>query len=149
MLVKEISLPKGSTQNCFISDDFPHFLRTFHNSLPSTSEKKINKSLSKTEFRWNFPLEAIGIVSMVTTARVPEAAVEISFAWGTEQSPLGARSTQGCMLFVFSRKDKWLPTETSRLPLCQRLGRMILRGLNWSRSSLTTVCLCVCFFISS
>lgn len=43
MLGKEISLPKGSTQNCFLSDNFPHFLRSFHNWLPSTFEKKINK----------------------------------------------------------------------------------------------------------
>lgn len=150
MLVKEISLPKGSTQNCFISDNFPHFLWTFHNSLPSTSEKKINKNTFQ---KW--------VPTSISTRRNyrhrqhgdhgegPEASGKITFTWEMEQSPLGAQSTQGCVLLFFSRKDKWLTTKKCRPPLCQRLGRKLSGGLNWSLSSLSAVYLHVCFLICS
>lgn len=34
------SLPKGSQPNCFISDNFPHFLQSFHSSLRSILRSK-------------------------------------------------------------------------------------------------------------
>ena len=140
------SLPKGSKPDCFVSDNFPLFPPSLHNSLPSILRRKLFSRIKsqQTPPLWNSSWDCQRGDSSDTSWGL-FFFLQRSISLGEiELIPRGPLFTQFCMLLFLPREDKWWTAkDISSLPLA---GEEVLKvSLNWLFSNLTGVFLYVCF----